>query len=152
MGEREGLILLSLGPRCWWSTTPQRRGRGRDAWWSTPGQGKNEWTFVASFLCHLTSAYSPSWFKIRIYHLSLILPESLPSQYTIPKTSCPLQKLIRKSITSSGFVLTRHWNANAFFAFSVFSALNIAELLINLLLFFMDKSYRNPHKRQSRKR
>lgn len=121
MGEREGLILLSLGPRCWWSTIPQRRGRDRDAWWFTPGHAKYDQTFVASFLCHLTSAYSPSWFKIQIYHLPLILPESLPSQYTISKTSCPLQKLIRKSITSSGFALTRHWNANLFCIFCVFS-------------------------------
>lgn len=86
----------------------------------TPGHGTFDRTFVTSFLCHLTSAYSPFWFKIHIYHLPLILPASLPSQYTIPKTSCPLQKLIRKSNTSSGFALTRHWNANAFLYFLCF--------------------------------
>lgn len=62
--REEGWFSRALAQGAAGPQAPRGGQQNRDADGPTPGRGKHDRTFAASFLCHLTSAYSPSWFKI----------------------------------------------------------------------------------------
>lgn len=129
LGHKRRANCLSLGQRyC------RKRG-AKQRYLMIPQQA------MGNVMRHLLQVFSAIWLphmhlpglQIQTNHLPLILPRSLPSWQTIPKIGIHdipkmlchlwgLWKLISKNITSSKFLLSSHWNVNAFCIFCFLNA------------------------------